>query len=95
MMKIASKWADAEVKKASVEIESPEDPDDPPEVTATSLFDKQQEDLLNIQVVQNNLGDIKEIGKTDQKSSEDAKKKVMEQPAVEKVNNALMQMHAE
>ena len=48
MMKIASKWADAEVKKASVEIESPEDPDDPPEVTATSLFDKQQEDLVGL-----------------------------------------------
>ena len=50
---------------------------------------------MNIQVVQNNLGDLKEISKTDQKSSEDAKKKVMEQPAVEKVNTALMQMHAE
>ena len=50
---------------------------------------------MNIQVVQNNLGDMKEIGKKDQQSNEDAKKKVMEQPAVEKINTALAQIRAQ
>ena len=52
--------------------------------------EKQQEDLMNIQVVQNNLGALKEIGDTAQKSAEDAKKKVMDQPVPDKINTALM-----
>jgi len=45
---------------------------------------------MNIQVVQNNLGALKEIGDTAQKSAEDAKKKVMDQPVPDKINTALM-----
>ena len=43
---------------------------------------------MNIQVVQNNLGSLKDIGKTEQKSAEDAKKNVLD-ANVEKVSTAL------
>ena len=48
---------------------------------------------MNIKIVQNNLGALKEIGETSQQSSESAKINVMEQP-VENVNTALNQMYA-
>ena len=49
---------------------------------------------MNIQAVQNNLGSLKDIGKTNQASSEDTKKKVLD-ANVEKVNTALTQLQSD
>lgn len=50
---------------------------------------------MNIKVIQDSLGSLKEIGDTAQKSAEDAKKKVMDQAIPDKINTALMQMSSE
>jgi hypothetical protein len=49
---------------------------------------------MNIQAVKNNLGSIKDIGGTNQASSEDAKKKVLD-ANVEKVSTALSQLQTD